>query len=102
MALSAAQQAFLDSLAGIKQKVETGDNDFSETEKVVVKDFVNEAVAGVVAEQNEKIADLVIKVAELTANDADTDEFISKAADILKGGGTVEEAVAVLDEAPTE
>jgi hypothetical protein len=40
MALSAAQQAFLDSLAGIKQKVETGDNDFSETEKVVVKDFI--------------------------------------------------------------
>jgi hypothetical protein len=37
----------------------------------------------------------------LIKSDADTDEFIDKAAAILKGGGSVEEAIAVLDKAPT-
>ena len=30
MAISAAKQAFLDALAGVKQKIDTGDDTFSE------------------------------------------------------------------------
>jgi hypothetical protein len=101
MAISAAKQAFLDALAGVKQKIDTGDDTFSETEMAAVTNLVNEKVAGVTAGLTTQVAELVTKVAELTANDADTDEFIDKAAAILKGGGSVEEAIAVLDEAPT-
>jgi hypothetical protein len=32
MAISAAKQAFLDALAGVKQAIDTGDDNFSETE----------------------------------------------------------------------
>jgi hypothetical protein len=102
MAISAAKQAFLDALAGVKQKIDTGDDTFSETEMAAVTNLVNEKVAGVTAGLTTQVAELVTKVAELTANDADTDEFIDKAAAILKGGGSVGEAIAVLNEAPTE
>jgi len=101
MAISAAKQAFLDALAGVKQKIDTGDDTFSETELAAVTDLVNQKVAGATAGLTTQVAELVAKVAELAANDADTDEFIDKAAAILKGGGSVEEAIAVLDEAPT-
>jgi hypothetical protein len=101
MAISAAKQAFLDSLAGVKQKIDTGDDNFSEAELAAVTDLVNQKVAGATAGLTTQVAELVTKVAELTANDADTDEFIEKEAAILKGGGSVEEAIAVLDEAPT-
>jgi hypothetical protein len=67
-----------------------------------VTNLVNEKVTGVTAGLTTQVAELVTKVAELTANDADTDEFIDKAAAILKGGGSVGEAIAVLNEAPTE
>ena len=36
MAISAAKQAFLDALAGVKQKIDTGDDTFSETEMAAV------------------------------------------------------------------
>jgi hypothetical protein len=101
MAISAAKQASLDALAGVKQKIDTGDDTFSEAEMAAVTELVNQKVEGVTTGLTTQVAELVTKVAELTANDADTDEFISKAADILKGGGSVEEAIAVLDEAPT-
>src|SRR4029453_11648608 len=83
------------------QKIDTGDDTFSETEMAAVINLVNEKVAGVTAGLTTQVAELVTKVAELTANDADTDEFIDKAAAILKGGGSVGEAIAVLNEAPT-
>jgi hypothetical protein len=41
MAISAAKQAFLNSLAGVKQKIDTGDDNFSEAELVAVTDLVN-------------------------------------------------------------
>jgi hypothetical protein len=101
MAIRAAKQAFLDALAGVKQKIDTGDDTFSETEMAAVTALVHQKVEGVTAGLTTQVAELVTKVAELTANDADTDEFVGKATDILKGDGSVEEALAVLDGAPT-
>jgi hypothetical protein len=101
MAISAAKQASLDSLAGVKQKIDTGDDNFPEAELAAITDLVNQKVTGATAGLTTQVAELVTKVAELTANDADTDELIEKEAAILKGGDSVEEAIAVLDEAPT-
>ena len=75
MAISSAKQAFLDALAGVKQKIDTGDDTFAETEMTAVTNLVNEKVAGVTAGLTTQVAELVTKVAELTANDADTDEL---------------------------
>jgi hypothetical protein len=72
----------------VKQKIDTGDDNFSETEMAAVTELVNQKVEGVTAGLTTQIAELVTKVAELTANDQDTDELINKAADILKGGGS--------------
>jgi hypothetical protein len=45
MAISAAKQAFLDALAGVKQKIDTGDDTFSETELAAVTDLVTNGVS---------------------------------------------------------
>ena len=35
MAISAAKQAFLDALAGVKQKIDTGDDTFSQGDRIL-------------------------------------------------------------------